>query len=325
MKACKNELTHVALRASSLLDVESTIGHAQNIIPQFQKLDGYYPTEGKSGLRQISTTIEDIIFDTGDRDIWIQTNGVQGVSRASVIESLAPQFVIPCFPRPMEVLIITENFDDLCGEIPPDEMAKWYNEGLAAMISCKNIYEAAEIFEEERLKFEEMYERDFARRLADHVEGEVLLTREVENYNRRARQPVAISEDEYTWPNMKAIYIDPCVLWQDDGLPVAPKTHLWLQKAIKAGIERGVDVRTRTNVKPLIHRDIFLLTPPNPMALRSSPRRNMNLEDQVFDVFSRQWTTRGCNNCARCDDCHGLFPEELWDEAYRTPEDAQVR
>ncbi|KJX95588.1 hypothetical protein TI39_contig4101g00033 [Zymoseptoria brevis] len=80
MKACKNELTHVALRASSLLDVESTIGHAQNIIPQVQsvmlyapepwnssyyrleELDGYYPTDGKSGLRQISTTIEDIIF-----------------------------------------------------------------------------------------------------------------------------------------------------------------------------------------------------------------------------------------------------------------------
>ncbi|SMY23634.1 unnamed protein product [Zymoseptoria tritici ST99CH_1A5] len=182
---------------NSLLDVESTIGHAQNIIPQLQsvmlyapepsnssyyrleELDGYYPTEGKSGLRQISTTIEDIIFDTGDRDIWIQTNGVQGVSRASVIESLAPQFVIPCFPRPMEVLVIAGNFDDLCGEIPPDEMAKWFDEGLAAMISCKNIYEAAEIVEEERLKFEEMYERDFARRLADHVEGEVLLTREV--------------------------------------------------------------------------------------------------------------------------------------------------
>ncbi|KJX95587.1 hypothetical protein TI39_contig4101g00032 [Zymoseptoria brevis] len=225
----------------------------------------------------------------------------------------------------MEVLVIAGNFDDLCGEIPPDEMAKCFDEGLAAMISNKDIYEAAEAIEEERLKVEEMYERDFARRLADHVEGEVLLTREVENYYRRTRQPVANSEDEYTWPNLKAIHIDPCVLWQDEGLPVALKTHIWLQKAIKAGIERGVDVRTRTNVNPPIHRDIFLLTPPNPMALQSSPRRNTNLEDQVFDVFSGRWTTRGCNYCAQCDDCHGLFPEGMWDEAYWTPEDAQVQ
>ncbi|SMQ49951.1 unnamed protein product [Zymoseptoria tritici ST99CH_3D7] len=55
MKACKNELTHVALRASSLLDVESTIGHAQNIIPQFQSVMLY--------LR--SRTLEFVILSPG--------------------------------------------------------------------------------------------------------------------------------------------------------------------------------------------------------------------------------------------------------------------
>jgi hypothetical protein len=120
-------------------------------------------------------------------------------------------------------------------------------------------------------------------------------------------------ETTYLFPNLKAIFIEP---WADHQL--GPwKTHLWLQKAIKAGIERGVDVRTRTNVNPPMHRDITFHMPPNPHDLHSRPRDSSDGNDEEFDVFNGRWKDRGCGNCAKCKDCLELFPEKMWETAYR--------
>lgn len=117
----------------------------------------------------------------------------------------------------------------------------------------------------------------------------------------------------YIYPNLKAIYIEP---WQGQATPAAMQSSssLWFQKSIEAGIKRGVDIRTRTNVNPPKHQNLPFHVAPDRFDLRPdlAPPENHH-----FDPFQGRWVDRGCQNCGTCENCFALFPKELWAQAYR--------
>lgn len=270
---------------------------------------GFFPPEEiltEHEWRMVTVVASDLILEIGR-----QVKGDGPITRQRFLDYMIGGLWGHKAPLPdsLEVLVLVGSYRDFAQYLRHDasttveEMMDWFDEGLAAMIRAKN----TDMWECETRYLEE----------SSQLEGAYLP--EPEEGAGPAGYPPAYEAEvgpQYVYPGLKAIFIEP---WESvkDILPTASK--LWLQKSIEAGIERGIDIRTRTNVNPPRHRDLRFHVAPDRFDMRSDIRPP---ENQEFNPIRGKWVDRGCGNCGDCDDCFALFPKELWAQAYIAPQSA---
>ncbi|SMQ45371.1 unnamed protein product [Zymoseptoria tritici ST99CH_3D7] len=331
--ACKNELTSLAFHGEEPEDVEDFIREAQETVPNLQSLmfyslpqstidvsgRGFYAPEGAFGSasnewRVVTVVASDIAQELDERHLKGEK-----VTRERFTEYFFAGWHghEGLLPESLEVLVLTGSFREL-GKLlnqDPDtsmeEMMDWFDDALVATINART---------RDQWACEIKYSKE-----CDEA-GNLSMSDENHEPQEDERPPGEVGQwgfspdyeaefgPQYVYPALKAIFIEPWDGMLDD---LRSSSRLWLQKSIKSGIERGVDIRTRTNVNKPLHQDLQFHVGPDRFDMRPdvSPPEN-----QEFDPILGRWVDRGCQNCGNCNECFALFPRELWSQAYKAPQ-----
>lgn len=346
LKFCVNDpkqLTSVAFRGGETHEIDAYVGSTREEAINLQSLmcygpgllTGYrcwlfHPVEALGGhnsnrnLRVFTVDISDLALEAGCND---------GTLRQDFMDYLIGSADDPALPEAVEVLVLTGDFHYLAREIDGvprmEEAAECFDEALAAMISDRR---------SDQQRRERTRRRGNANKEhADHGENSRHESGDTDDFASSqgltdADEPwdeedgddwdgeYSINEEDdcHIFFYLKAVYIEP---WEgrDTTAAMQSSSKLWLQKSIQAGSERGVDIRTRTNVNAPLHRDLTFHMAPDRFDLRPDLAPP---ENQEFDPLQGEWVDRGCRNCGDCEQCFALFPKELWTQAYRAPQEA---
>ncbi|SMR41729.1 unnamed protein product [Zymoseptoria tritici ST99CH_1E4] len=331
--SCKNELTSLTFHGEEPEDVEDFIREAQETVPNLQSLmfyslpqstidvsgRGFYAPEGAFGSasnewRVVTVVASDIAQELDERHL----------KGEKVIRERFTEYFFAgwhghegLLPESLEVLVLTGSFREL-GKLlnqDPDtsmeEMMDWFDDALVATINART---------RDQWACEIKYSKE-----CDEA-GNLSMSDENHEPQEDEQPPGEVGQwgfspdyeaefgPQYVYPALKAIFIEPWDGMLDD---LRSSSRLWLQKSIKSGIERGVDIRTRTNVNKPLHQDLQFHVGPDRFDMRPdvSPPEN-----QEFDPILGRWVDRGCQNCGNCNECFALFPRELWSQAYKAPQ-----